>query len=322
MTTGKDPADREPMRGGVAVWVVVGAVKGLLLAALMVGAFVLFGYVFGVGAFATDWRDTTRDLGILSGVSFALASAHGAAISGGRILGGLSGLLWGVLAGIGLNIVSEALANNPFVYVGMLELTTLVGASTEARLRGRITRPGLIVGLICWLLLGAWLFLGSKLLNLGSDAAQTNLPAARKPQAAPPFMLPDLEGKPVRLGDFEGRVVLISFWATWCRPCLMELPHVEKLHRKLAAQGFSVVALNTDRDSGMVREFVAQSGYTFPVLLADQSVQLNYNVYGLPFAVLVDRKGHIRSRRAGYSPGQEWDMESEVTALLREQPNS
>jgi len=76
------------------------------------------------------------------------------------------------------------------------------------------------------------------------------------PGAAPAFHLSDLQGRPVRLEDYRGRVVLLNFWATWCGPCRDEFPAMERLSKDLGTRGLTVLALNYEEDSAAVSGFV------------------------------------------------------------------
>ena len=134
------------------------------------------------------------------------------------------------------------------------------------------------------------------------------------------FNLRDIKGNTVSLSDFEGKVVLVDFWATWCGPCKDELPHIQRMYDDLGDQGFVVLAITTDdaRTKSQVKPFVRRSGYTFPVLYdTDSSVLVVHNpTKTLPFSVVIDRQGQIASKHAGYNPGDEVALRAEIEALL------
>ena len=121
-------------------------------------------------------------------------------------------------------------------------------------------------------------------------------PRVRLP--APAFTLPSLDGGRVRLADFRGKVVLLNFWATWCRPCREEMPSLEALWADYRDRPFIVLAVTADRGSlRPVREFVRRHGLDFPVLLdADGAVRNRYEVYALPMTYLIGRDGRISGR--------------------------
>lgn len=111
---------------------------------------------------------------------------------------------------------------------------------------------------------------------------------------APNFTLKDLEGRPVSLKDFKGKGLLINFWATWCVPCVAEMPALEKLYQELKGDGIIVVGINFDppENAAGVKEFIRDKGITFPILLADSIELANaWGVSGFPESFLVDREG-------------------------------
>jgi peroxiredoxin len=142
-------------------------------------------------------------------------------------------------------------------------------------------------------------------------------------QQAPDFTLNGLDGKPVRLSDVgDGKVVLLNFWATWCVPCVKELPHLQRLQDFYGGRGLQVLAVSTDGPDrqAAVASFVGRYGYMMPVLLDSRSevVALFDPQLTLPYTVLLDRSGKIRFVHQGYSPGDERLFEREITTLLDE----
>ena len=139
-------------------------------------------------------------------------------------------------------------------------------------------------------------------------------------EAAPAFTLRDINGKQVNLADYKGKVVLINFWATWCQPCQVEMPHLEKMHKDFADRGFVVLSISIDeaRSASMVKPLVKRNGYTFPVLLdKDTSVVSQYNPSKtLPYTAVLDRSHKIRVVHQGYNPGDEVGLRAEVEGLL------
>jgi len=145
---------------------------------------------------------------------------------------------------------------------------------------------------------------------------------AQLPQA-PGFSLKDLDGQRVALDDLLGRgPILIDFWATWCKPCIKELPHLDDLYQKFRERGFQLVAISEDspRSLSKVKSFVAGNRYEFLVLLDENStVQRKFNFRALPYTVLLDRDGHMVHSRMGYRPGDERVLEEKLLALLEAQ---
>ena len=111
------------------------------------------------------------------------------------------------------------------------------------------------------------------------------------------FSLIDLEGKTQSLSQYRGKIVLVNFWATWCKPCTTEMPAMQSIYDKLRDKGFVVLAVNELEDEAKVREHIAtQHKHTFPVLLdRDNKVANQFGVFGLPVSVFIDQEGRVRN---------------------------
>jgi peroxiredoxin len=133
---------------------------------------------------------------------------------------------------------------------------------------------------------------------------------------APAFELPRLDGSPpLRLSDLRGRVVLLNFWATWCKPCEDEMPAMERLYRTFGGPGFELVAISVDTDAEAVRRFRDRLGLSFPILLDPGSaVSRAYLTTGYPESFLIDREGRLASRR--FVGPRVWD-DPDYVALVR-----
>ena len=138
--------------------------------------------------------------------------------------------------------------------------------------------------------------------------------APAQAQQAPDFTLRNLENQEVSLSELRGKVVLINFWATWCGPCQVEMPHLQRMHEELGEQGLTILAISVDeaRTSSRVKPHIKSKGFTFPVLMdTNTEVVTQYNPQKtLPYTVLVDREGSIVWRHSGYSPGDEVTLEA------------
>ncbi|RLB54897.1 MAG: TlpA family protein disulfide reductase [Deltaproteobacteria bacterium] len=134
------------------------------------------------------------------------------------------------------------------------------------------------------------------------------------------FTLPDLAGHDVRLSDYRGKVVYLSFWATWCEPCRLELPHLQRLWQQRRQQGFELLTICVDpgdRDN-LVRQQVRRDGYRFPVL-RDRETELidRFNpTMDLPFGLLLDRQGRIQHIQQGFRLGDEENIRQKIDSLL------
>lgn len=137
-------------------------------------------------------------------------------------------------------------------------------------------------------------------------------------QARPEFILPDLENKPVSIRQWEGKVILLNFWATWCPPCREEIPAFMEVLKHYGNRGFEIVGIAVD-DREAVLEFTKQLGVDYPQLIGDQNaveIAERYgNRYGaLPYSVLIDRQGIIRFSKPGEFPREQ--LEAQLESLL------
>src|SRR5437870_589424 len=127
--------------------------------------------------------------------------------------------------------------------------------------------------------------------------------AARPPlvgSPAPEIVLKDLQGREVKLSDLRGKVVLVNFWATWCKPCKEEMPAMQASYDKLRDKGFVVLAVNELEDTARVAEHIRTHGHTFEVVMDHNNQVANvYGVVGLPASFLIDPQGIVRERIAG-----------------------
>ncbi len=120
---------------------------------------------------------------------------------------------------------------------------------------------------------------------------------------APDLALEDMDGTPWRLSELQGKVVLLTFWATWCGPCREEMPHLENLHRKFAENGLVVLGLN-DEPADRTRKFLQEAGITFPNLHSVDGQEFRlYAIDAIPTSLIVDRRGQIHKRFSGF-PGE------------------
>src|SRR5512140_3322575 len=109
------------------------------------------------------------------------------------------------------------------------------------------------------------------------------------------FRLTDLAGKEQSLSQYRGKIVLVNFWATWCKPCTTEMPAMQASFDKLRDKGFVVLAVNELEDDARVREHIKQYGHTFPVLMDhDNKVANQFGVVGLPVSVFIDQEGRVQ----------------------------
>jgi peroxiredoxin len=116
----------------------------------------------------------------------------------------------------------------------------------------------------------------------------------------PPLALQDLEGRPHRLEEYRGKVVLINFWATWCDPCRAEMPSMNRLRASLAGRPFAVLAVNLAESETRIRRFMEQVPLEFPVLLdRDRAVAKAWKARILPASFVLDAEGRVRYSALG-----------------------
>jgi len=131
---------------------------------------------------------------------------------------------------------------------------------------------------------------------------------------APDFTLRNLNGNLEGLSKFKDKVVILNFWATWCAPCLEEMPAFEKLYRRYRSQGLTVIAVSLDKgDTSKVEKFVDEHSLTFPVLLdLDGIAERVYPSFTIPFTYVIDKKGRIAARVDG---AKNWSSNETFAAL-------
>ena len=119
---------------------------------------------------------------------------------------------------------------------------------------------------------------------------------------APSFTLQDLSGNKVSLSDFQGKVVILDFWATWCPPCVREIPHFVELYDQYKAQGFAMVGISLDRQGvSVVEAFVQKYKVNYPILMNDGQADRAYGgIRSIPTTFVIDRAGNIRQKYVGY----------------------
>ncbi len=135
-------------------------------------------------------------------------------------------------------------------------------------------------------------------------AAAGELSPARAPKHVE-LRLPDLEGRQRQLDEYRGQVVLVNFWASWCTPCVTEMPSLQRLAEAMRGKPFAVIGVNVAEGQGRAQMAARQMGVGFPVLLDEDSAVFNrWGVTVLPTTYLLDRDGVVRY--LGRGP-LEWD---------------
>lgn len=117
---------------------------------------------------------------------------------------------------------------------------------------------------------------------------------------APDFSLKELNGQPLQLSSYNGKVILLNFWATWCTPCRAEIPNFEQFQNQYGPQGLQVIGISMDDSAKPVREFYQQFKMNYPVAVGNEKVTQSYGgILGLPVSFLIGRDGKIAAKYVG-----------------------
>jgi peroxiredoxin len=136
-------------------------------------------------------------------------------------------------------------------------------------------------------------------------------------QKAPEFSLKDLNGRTVTLASLKGKVVLLNFWATWCPPCISEMPKFNKLYKEMKGRGLEIVAISADRSESYVKDFISKNSLEFKVLYdADRSVVKSYKVFSMPTTFLIDKNGIIIEKFFGEYEWTDQEIKQKIEKLL------
>lgn len=151
----------------------------------------------------------------------------------------------------------------------------------------------------------------------GASVAQRG--GVKAGEEAPDFQLRDMNGQLVALSNLRGKVVLINFWATWCGPCRVEMPAMERLYRAYPRKDFEILAVSTDAQGAAVtRPFQQENRLTFPILHdSDFRVGLTYGARSLPMTFMVDRRGIVRQQIFGARDWSAPEAHQLIDALIK-----
>ncbi len=144
----------------------------------------------------------------------------------------------------------------------------------------------------------------------GQLAGPLLMDTPKKPVAALDFEASTPDGKRVRLKDFRGKVVFLNFWATWCVPCIREMPDMERLGKIMAGRPFKIMAVNLMETPAQVKKFVEELKVTFTIVMdTTGEISETYGATSLPLTYIIDKKGQVIHRALG---PRDWDGKESV----------
>lgn len=146
---------------------------------------------------------------------------------------------------------------------------------------------------------------------------RSGAPKSHAGAAAPDFTVTDIHGNKLSLSEYKGKVVLLDFWATWCAPCLEEIPHFVQMQQTLGPQGFQTIGISMDDGPKPVQQFYQDHKLNYPVAVGDTKLADSYGgVLGLPVTFVINKDGQIRKKFVGATDPAV--IEQEVVAALKQ----
>jgi cytochrome c biogenesis protein CcmG/thiol:disulfide interchange protein DsbE len=136
-------------------------------------------------------------------------------------------------------------------------------------------------------------------------------------KALPPINLQDFEGKPVQSDRFKGKILVLDFWATWCRPCVAEVPTLNKLQEKYGDRGVKIIGVTmASGDAQEVKPFISRNRMKYTVLMGDDDQAYDLNVVAFPTTYLITRDLKVFKRYIGSGPRKAAEIEADIQRLL------
>ena len=151
----------------------------------------------------------------------------------------------------------------------------------------------------------------------GQNSGNAPSSSSSELKALPPVNLQDFEGKPVQSDGFKGKIVVLDFWATWCVPCIAEVPMLNKLQEKYGDQGVKIIGVTlASGEAKDVKPFIARNKMKYTVLMGDDDQTYDLNVIAFPTTYVLTRDLKVFRRYIGSSPRKAAEMEADIQKLL------
>jgi thiol-disulfide isomerase/thioredoxin len=167
------------------------------------------------------------------------------------------------------------------------------------------------------LALAVVLALSAGALSMRRGIEQSDPAKGNELQSMPAISLQDMDGKSISADHFKNSVVIFDFWATWCGPCIAEIPFLNRLQEKYKDQGVKVVGVTlASGDAGEVKPFVSRFKMAYSVLMGNDDQAYELNIMGFPTTYLVNRDGKVYQKYVGAGPAKAQRMESDIQRLL------
>jgi thiol-disulfide isomerase/thioredoxin len=153
--------------------------------------------------------------------------------------------------------------------------------------------------------------------STGQDSGNAPSSSSSELKALPPVNLQDFEGKPVHSDGFKGKIVVLDFWATWCGPCIAEVPMLNKLQEKYGEQGVKIIGVTlASGEAKDVKPFIARNKMKYTVLMGDDDQTYDLNVVAFPTTYILTRDLKVFRRYIGSGPRKAAEMEADIQKLL------
>jgi len=142
--------------------------------------------------------------------------------------------------------------------------------------------------------------------------------SAEEKSKAPDFFLKDINGRDLTLSSYKGKVVILSFWATWCPSCKDEMPKFNKLHNEMKSRGIEILAISSDYSLGYLKDYLDKNSFDFRIAYDEKrTVTRQYKVPYLPVTFLIDRNGFIAEKVTGEFEWPSAEMKTKIEKLLQ-----